>query len=385
MAATETPVRSVPARGVRLLVDAALVAGIVALLLFPILAKLAADRLPTDAPPRLAPLPADARAGALRDLPVGLQPGGDLRTRPSPCSASSVRRGCWRWCGPARASGIRSRACTLPLSAARAAAAGDARSGAGHRSGRTADRARGGGAGGAAGRGGRLRAAGPRPARRRVRASLNVLLLVASERFFPDGRIDRRRGSAGAARLSRRPDAPLAGRTVAVDARAPRHARRPRPRRRTRDLPAARPRAPGFERGVGGPRRRPRARGGDDAARSALGRAPPVRAGSGGVPARRPPRSRRRARHGRRQGAGGTRPGRRGRRAAAACRRRAAVAAAPAGSARRLSGAGTALRRGGRRGRAARLRWRATHRRDRACSPKCRPRSVTAPSRTPTG
>jgi tetratricopeptide (TPR) repeat protein len=77
-AATETPVRSVPARRLRHLVDAALVAGIVALVLFPILAKLAADQLPTDAPPLLAPLPAGARPAALRDLPVGLQPGGDL-------------------------------------------------------------------------------------------------------------------------------------------------------------------------------------------------------------------------------------------------------------------------------------------------------------------
>jgi tetratricopeptide (TPR) repeat protein len=61
------------------LVDAALVAGLVALVLFPILARLAADRLPTDAPPLLEALPADARAGALRDLPAARQPGGDVR------------------------------------------------------------------------------------------------------------------------------------------------------------------------------------------------------------------------------------------------------------------------------------------------------------------
>ena len=78
MAATESAPRSVPARRLRLLVDAVLVAGIVALLLFPILAKVEADGLPVEAPPRLAPLPADARPAALRDLPVGLAPGGDL-------------------------------------------------------------------------------------------------------------------------------------------------------------------------------------------------------------------------------------------------------------------------------------------------------------------
>ena len=52
MAATETLPRSEPAPRLRTLLDVVLVAGIVAVLLFPILAKLAADRLPRDAPPR---------------------------------------------------------------------------------------------------------------------------------------------------------------------------------------------------------------------------------------------------------------------------------------------------------------------------------------------
>ncbi len=78
MAATETPAGSVPARGLRRALDVALMVGIAALVLFPILAKLAADRLPTEAPPLLAPLPAGAKPAALRDIPVGLQPSGDL-------------------------------------------------------------------------------------------------------------------------------------------------------------------------------------------------------------------------------------------------------------------------------------------------------------------
>ena len=79
MAATETLPRSKPAHRLRRFLDAVLLVAIAAILVFPILAKLAADRLPRDAPPALAPLPADARPAELRDLPVGLQPGGDLR------------------------------------------------------------------------------------------------------------------------------------------------------------------------------------------------------------------------------------------------------------------------------------------------------------------
>ena len=189
MAATETPVRSVPARRVRLLVDAALVAGIVALLLFPILAKLAADRLPTDAPPRLAPLPADARAGALRDLPVGLQPGGDLRTSAVallgeqraarllemvrtgegirnpvpgvyPYRYPPLERLLPETLDPVQATDLGARLIALAAEepeGQRAEAAAYA----------LLDHARRGGA---------------------CDASLNVLLLVASERFFPDGR-----------------------------------------------------------------------------------------------------------------------------------------------------------------------------------------------------
>ena len=79
MAATETLPRSKPAHRLRRFLDAVLLVAIAAILVFPILAKLAADRLPRDAPPALAPLPADARPAELRDLPVGLQPGRDLR------------------------------------------------------------------------------------------------------------------------------------------------------------------------------------------------------------------------------------------------------------------------------------------------------------------
>jgi tetratricopeptide (TPR) repeat protein len=79
MAATETVPRPEPVRRadrrLRALLDAVLVAGVAAVLVFPILAKLAADRLPCGAPALLAPLPADARPAALRDLPVGLKPG----------------------------------------------------------------------------------------------------------------------------------------------------------------------------------------------------------------------------------------------------------------------------------------------------------------------
>jgi len=79
MAATETIQPPVPARHAgrrgRAVVDVLLVAGIAALLALPVLATIAADRLPLDAPPALAPLPADARPAALRDLPAGLRPG----------------------------------------------------------------------------------------------------------------------------------------------------------------------------------------------------------------------------------------------------------------------------------------------------------------------
>lgn len=77
MAATETvrpaPTRRAGRRG--LVLDALLAAGVAALLAFPILATIAADRLPLGAPPLLAPLPADARPAALRDLPTGIRPG----------------------------------------------------------------------------------------------------------------------------------------------------------------------------------------------------------------------------------------------------------------------------------------------------------------------
>ena len=82
MAATETLPRAEPGRrtGRRRApwLDAALVIGLAALVVFPVAAKRAADRLPLGAPAALAPLRADARPAALRDLPVGLQPGGDL-------------------------------------------------------------------------------------------------------------------------------------------------------------------------------------------------------------------------------------------------------------------------------------------------------------------
>jgi tetratricopeptide (TPR) repeat protein len=83
MAATETLPRAEPVRRGRrraTAIDVVLVAGIAALVAFPVLARLAADRLPRGAPALLPPLPADARPAALRDVPVGLRPGGDLET-----------------------------------------------------------------------------------------------------------------------------------------------------------------------------------------------------------------------------------------------------------------------------------------------------------------
>jgi cellulose synthase operon protein C len=80
MAATETVEAPRVARRGWGLLDVLLATGIAALLAFPVLATIAADRLPLDAPAALPPLPAHAKPAALRDLPVGQQPGGDLRT-----------------------------------------------------------------------------------------------------------------------------------------------------------------------------------------------------------------------------------------------------------------------------------------------------------------
>ena len=89
MAASETLPRSVRVRRAdrrgRALLDAALLVGVAALLVFPVLAKLAADRLPRGAPAALAPLPPGARPAALRDLPVGLRPG------PKPAGVDDLR------------------------------------------------------------------------------------------------------------------------------------------------------------------------------------------------------------------------------------------------------------------------------------------------------
>ena len=69
MAATETLPRSKPAHRLRRFLDAVLLVAIAAILVFPILAKLAADRLPRDAPPALAllrPTPAPRSCGTCR-------------------------------------------------------------------------------------------------------------------------------------------------------------------------------------------------------------------------------------------------------------------------------------------------------------------------------
>jgi tetratricopeptide (TPR) repeat protein len=89
MATTEAPPQPVPARvpvgGAALLLDAAVVIAAVVLVAFPVLARIAAERLPLGPPAALAPLPPVAHAGALRDLPVGLRPG------PAPASVEDLR------------------------------------------------------------------------------------------------------------------------------------------------------------------------------------------------------------------------------------------------------------------------------------------------------
>ena len=157
--------------------------------------------------------------------------------------------------------------------------------------------------------------------------------------------------------MSRRPDPGVAPGPVPVEQGSARD--RPvrlRPRRScpgARDLRAARSRAPGLGCGVGGAGGRLGARRGDVATGGPVGRAPPLRAGAGRLPARRPPEPGSRDRHGRGARPGGPRSSRRGRRAAAARRRRAALHAARAGPAPGLPRGCARLRRGGCRRRAA--------------------------------
>jgi tetratricopeptide (TPR) repeat protein len=76
MAATETAPPPVPTRRRIRLVDVVVLAGVAVLIAFPIAARMAADRLPQDAPAALAPLPAGLPHPPLRDVPAGLRPGG---------------------------------------------------------------------------------------------------------------------------------------------------------------------------------------------------------------------------------------------------------------------------------------------------------------------
>lgn len=67
------------------LADGVVLAGVVCLLAFPVLARVAADRLPVSPPAALPPLPADAHRAPLPDLPAGLRPG------PPPRRAEDLR------------------------------------------------------------------------------------------------------------------------------------------------------------------------------------------------------------------------------------------------------------------------------------------------------
>jgi cellulose synthase operon protein C len=78
MAAVETvppPPRARRRTRLGLALDAVIVLGVVAVVAFPVAARIAASRLPEGAPPALAPLPAGLPHPALRDVPVGLRPG----------------------------------------------------------------------------------------------------------------------------------------------------------------------------------------------------------------------------------------------------------------------------------------------------------------------
>ncbi len=78
MAATETAPRPAPGRRGRrraTAINVAVLAGVAALVTFPVAARIAADRLPREAPPALAPLSAGVAHPPLRDVPVGLRGG----------------------------------------------------------------------------------------------------------------------------------------------------------------------------------------------------------------------------------------------------------------------------------------------------------------------
>ena len=369
-ATTETPVRSTPARRVRPLVDAALAAGIVAVLLFPIGAKLAADRLPTGPPPALAPLPADARPAALRDLPVGLQPGGELDAAAAALLGERngarllelVRSGDTGFprggvystlepllpetFTPAQAAAATDLGARLILLEADPAFAGSAAPAAFA----LLDRARQGGA---------------------CEPALNLLLLVASDKYADD-RIVAREGERAWRACPRRPDGGMAPGPVPVEQGGARH--RPvrlRPRRScagARDLRAARARVPGLGGGVGGAGGRLRTGRGDVAAGGPVGRAPPLRAGARRLPARRTPEPRRRVDMGVARALSGL-----GRADEAAALQRRVVAALPSRRSRRPSSSSTSRMRTTSAKppppRSGCRRWPGTRRRAPGCSP----------------
>ncbi len=87
MTATATPPPST--RRAVSLADGVVLAGVVCLLAFPVLARVAADRLPVRPPAAFPPPPAAVRPAPLRDLPAGLQPGPAAR-RPEDLRPAAV-------------------------------------------------------------------------------------------------------------------------------------------------------------------------------------------------------------------------------------------------------------------------------------------------------